>query len=813
MRLSALAFVLAGPLCAQAPYFARDIEPIFRSRCYGCHGPQQQMNGLRFDSKDAALAGGYSGPVIVPGRSAESKLIQRVSSDKPGFRMPPVGAPLTADQIAALRTWIDGGAKWAVAAKPSASEGKPVHWSFQPVTHPAPPEVRRREWVRNPVDAFVLARLEREKIEPSPEAGRETLLRRLSLDLTGLPPDPHEVAEFVSDERPDWYERAVDRLLASPHFGERWGRYWLDLAHYADSDGYERDPVRPWAWRYRQWVIDALNADMPFDRFTIQQLAGDLLPNADVDQRIATGFLRNTLTNREAGVDRTEARFEQLVNRTNTVGTTWLGLTVGCSQCHNHKFDPITQKDYYSLLAFFENAEEQNIDAPLPGERGAWLAARPEYERKRSEIVNRYCLRDRERQWESRLRDAFVHAGKDVEWDYQLTEFRAGFDGADKMLKNGPEKRSKRDQDRLTDYFVRNIGPEFDRDKEAKGELKQARDKIEVLEAGLPPYTQAPVMAFDSSAPETHIHVGGDPKNLGIAVRADTPAFLPPLGNAEASRLDLARWLVARENPLTARVVVNRIWQEMFGTGLVRTSEDFGTQGEKPTDPELLDWLASDFADNGWSLKSAIRRIATSAAYRQASHARKELEQIDPENRLLARQNRVRLPAELVRDSALAASGLLNPAIGGPSVRPPQPAGIAELGYANSIKWRESKGMDRYRRGMYIHYQRTTPYPLLANFDAPDSNTACTRRRRSDSPLQALNLMNDPVFYEAAGALADRIQNEAPADPIEYGFLLCLGRKPSDSERQRLARLAGDGGQLVAAARVLMNLDEFITRE
>jgi hypothetical protein len=813
MRLSALAFVLAGPLCAQAPDFAHDIEPIFRSRCYACHGPQQQMNGLRFDSKDATLAGGYSGPVIVPGRSAESKLIQRVSSDKPGFRMPPVGAPLTADQIAALRAWIDGGAKWTAAAKPAASEGKPVHWSFQPVTHPALPEVRRREWVRNPVDAFVLARLEREKIEPSPEAGRETLLRRLSLDLTGLPPDPHEVAEFVSDDRPDWYERAVDRLLASPHFGERWGRYWLDLAHYADSDGYERDPVRPWAWRYRQWVLDALNADMPFDRFTIQQLAGDLLPYADVDQRIATGFLRNTLTNREAGVDRTEARFEQLVNRTNTVGTTWLGLTVGCAQCHNHKFDPITQKDYYSLLAFFENAEEQNIDAPLPGERGAWLAARTEYERKRSEIVDRYCLRDRERQWESRLRDAFLHAGKDVEWDYQLTEFRAGFDGADKMLKNGAEKRSKRDQDRLTDYFVRNIGPEFDRDKETKAELKQARDKIEVLEAGLPPYTQAPVMALDSSAPETHIHVGGDPKNLGIPVQADSPAFLSPLGKAGASRLDLARWLVARENPLTARVVVNRIWQEMFGTGLVRTSEDFGTQGEKPTHPELLDWLASDFVDNGWSLKSAIRRIATSAAYRQSSHARKELEQIDPENRLLAHQNRVRLPAELVRDSALAASGLLNPAIGGPSVRPPQPAGIAELGYANSIKWRESKGVDRYRRGMYIHYQRTTPYPLLANFDAPDSNTACSRRRRSDTPLQALNLMNDPVFYEAAGALADRIQNEAPADPIEYGFLLCLGRKPSDSERQRLARLAGDGGQLVAAARVLMNLDEFITRE
>jgi mono/diheme cytochrome c family protein len=813
MRMLAVAILSAAPLCAQPADYARDIEPIFASRCYGCHGQQQQMNGLRLDLRDAALAGGYSGSVIVPGKSAESKLIRRVTSENPGVRMPPVGAPLTTAQIAALRSWVDGGAIWPAAAKAATREAKPGHWSFQPVTHPVPPQVRRHEWVRNPIDSFVLARLEQESIEPSPEANRATLLRRLSLDLIGLPPEPAEVAEFVSDKRPDWYERAVDRLLASPHFGERWGRYWLDLAHYADSDGYERDPVRPWAWRYRQWVIEALNADMPFDEFTVQQLAGDLLTSPRVDQRIATGFLRNTLTNREAGVDRTEARFEQLVNRTNTVGTTWLGLTVGCSQCHNHKFDPITQKDYYSLFAFFESAEEQNIDAPLPGQRGAWLAAWPEYAEKRNEILNQYCIRDRERQWESRIRDAFLHPGKDIEWDYQLTEFRAGYDGADKVLKTDPEKRSSREENRLTDYFVHSPGPEFDRDKEAAAELKKAREKLTALKDDLPPYTQAPVMAFDPSAPQTHIHIGGDPKNLGVALDPGTPAFLPPLGKAGASRLDLARWLVARDNPLTARVTVNRIWQEMFGTGLVRTSEDFGTQGEKPSHPELLDWLASDFVDNGWSLKSVIRTIATSATYRQASHARKDLDQRDPENRLLARQNRVRLPAELIRDSALAASGLLNPAIGGPSVRPPQPAGIAELGYANSIKWRESKGVDRYRRGMYIHYQRTTPYPLLANFDAPDSNTACSRRRRSDTPLQALNLLNDPVFYEAAAAFADRLQSEAPADPIKYGFLLCLGREPSASERKRLEPLIGDGGQITAMARVLMNLDEFITRE
>ena len=320
-------------------------------------------------------------------------------------------------------------------------------------------------------------------------------------------------------------------------------------------------------------------------------------------------------------------------------------------------------------------------------------------------------------------------------------------------------------------------------------------------------------MAFDPAAPKTHIHIGGDYKTFGIAVEPNTPGFLPALGKSELTRLDLAQWIVARENPLTARVTVNRLWQEMFGLGLVRTSEDFGLQGDKPSHPELLDWMASEFVDNGWSMKAMIRTIAMSATYRQSSHTRKELEQRDPENTLLARQNRVRLPAELVRDSALSASGLLNPAIGGPSVHPPQPAGVAELGYANSVKWKESAGSDRYRRGMYIHYQRTTPYPLLGNFDAPDSNTACSRRRRSNTPLQALNLMNDPVFHEAADALADRALNEAPADPIGYAFRLCLGRDPSSTERQRVARLVKDGGSLPAAARVLMNVDEFITRE
>jgi hypothetical protein len=789
------------------------------------------MNGLRFDDRNAAMQ------VIVPGKSSASKLIERISSTKKGFAMPPVGAPLNATEIAKLRTWIDAGANWP------ASAGKTVAlWSFRPIARPAVPEVKRHDWVRNPIDAFILARLTSEGVAPSPEANKTTLIRRASLDLTGLPPTPKEVEEFLRDQRPDAYERLVDRLIASPHYGEKWARYWLDLAHYADSDGYEKDRSRPWAWRYRQWVIDALNADMPFDEFTIEQLAGDLLPGATVDQRVATGFLRNTLTNREAGVDRKEARFEQIVDRTDTVSTTWLGLTVGCAQCHNHKFDPISQKDYYSFFAFFDHAEEQEIDAPLPGEVGPYMRALPEYSKKRAALLEQYHIPELEAQWESHLRNAFKSQGKDLEWDFAVTGFRALFDRADKFLTDDPAKRSARERDRMIDYFLQSIGPEFTKDKDKTEELKKARTQLADLKKTLPPYAHAPVIAFDPDVPPTHLHLGGDYAALGDEVSADVPKVLPPLTGSK-TRLELAHWLVSRQNPLTARVAVNRMWQEFFGRGLVRTSEDFGNQGEKPSHPELLDWLASEFMDRGWSMKTMHRLIVTSSAYRQASKARKDLETKDPENELVARQGRLRLPAELVRDAALEASGLLNPEIGGKSIKPPQPAGVAELGYANSVKWVESEGMDRYRRGMYIHYQRTTPYPLLASFDAPDSNTTCTRRRRSDTPLQALTLLNDPVFFEAAQGLAARILRESGgsvSQRIDYAFELCLARPPSEHERRQLAgyyerqwtALRSDskavnalmpvelenatpeeGAAWVEIARALLNLDEFITRE
>ncbi len=849
MRLYGLILLLsANPVYSQPSKidFSRDVQPIFESRCQGCHGSQQQMAGLRLDSGDAILKGSATGAVIQPGKSVASKLMQRVSSRQKGFAMPPVGEPLSPGQIATLGAWIDQGAQ-VPPASPATVAGKPksTTWAFQPVAHPVPPEVRNRAWVRNPIDRFIAARLEREGVAPSAEADRVTLIRRLSFDLIGLPPSPAEIAEFTNDNRPDAYDRLVDRLLTSPHYGEKWARYWLDLARYGDSDGYERDPARPNAWRYRQWVIEALNRDMPYDEFTIEQLAGDLLPGDDVEAKVATGFQRNTFTNREAGVDRAEDRFEQLVSRTNTVGTVWLGLTVGCAQCHNHKFDPISQREYYQMMAFWTPVEEVDIDAPLPGETGPYLRALPAYRRKRDELLNQYNIPEMAAAWEGKLRQAHLHPGIDVEWDYALTEFRAGWDGWLKILNSDAAHRSRRLQDTFIDYFViSGQTPDIDKDTAAKSKMKEVREKLEALEATLPPFAQAPTMAEMTNPPEAHIALAGDFRSPGDKVVPGTLAVLPALHiDNVPPRLALARWIVSHDNPLTARVAVNRFWQELFGRGIVRTSEDFGAQGEKPSHPELLDWLASEFMDRGWSMKAITRLIVTSATYRQSSITRKELEAKDPDNALLARQTRVRLPAELIRDAALSASGLLNPAIGGPSVFPPQPPGVSELTYGGDLKWKENVGAERYRRGLYIHFQRTSPYPELVNFDAPDSRLACTRRRRSNTPLQALNLLNDAAFFEAAQGLAARTLREVPDDfraRLSYAFELVLSRAPNAHELDDLAKYygvqkalfekddksaalaapyvpdgvsQGDMAAWVGVSRVLMNLDEFVTRE
>jgi mono/diheme cytochrome c family protein len=822
-----------GPTTAtsKAVDFTKDIEPLLAKRCSACHGAGQQMGGLRFDEIPAAIKAG----AIVPGKSEESKLVHRVASTKKGVMMPPMGERLSAAEIAALKAWIDDGAKLPTVI---SKGGRASHWAFQPVRRPATPQPKTPTWVRNPIDAFILARLDAENVQPSPEASKQTLLRRVSLDLTGLPPTPAELTDFLEDNRPDAYERVVDRLLSSPHYGERWARHWLDLARFADSDGYEKDQVRPWAWRYRNWVINAFNSDMPFDQFTVEQLAGDLLPNATVEQKVATGFHRNVLVNREAGVDRSEARFEQDVNRVNTMTTVWMGLTVGCAQCHNHKYDPISQKEFYQVMAYVNELAETDIDAPLPGEIGPYLRARPAYVAAREAILKEHKVLDYQAHWENKMRMAIKSPGTDSEWDFWVTSFSAMVDNGPKILMTEPADRTVHEQETLTDYFVRNNGPEYGKQPAVSTCLKDARDQLTRLASSYTPITQAMAVSKNPTAPKAYLAIGGDYKSKGATVEPGVPAIL---GGAKApDRLSFARWLVSKDNIMTARVTANRIWQEFFGRGLVRTSEDFGTQGERPSHPELLDWLASEFMDANWSMKALQKQIVMSATYRQSSQARPELMTKDPENTLLARQGRLRLPAELIRDSALSASGLLNTAIGGKSIRPPQPAGVAELGYGNSVKWQESEGPEQYRRGLYIHFQRTTPYPMLVNFDAPNSNVSCSRRPRSNTPLQALNLLNDPVFLESAQGLALRVLREAkPAfsDRLDYAFMLGLGRKPKVREKERLAQyfdqqsniLRADNSGLfpkglpgiepveasawVGVSRVLFNLDEFITRE
>jgi hypothetical protein len=833
---------------AQDVDFTRDIEPVLHKKCYACHSSAQQMSGLRLDKKEEALKGGYSGVAIVPGNSSGSPLIQRVTSDKDSFRMPPAGPRLQAGEIELLKSWIDGGAEWPVRAanptKPAESSRKNL-WSLKPITRPAAPGVQDQSWVRNPVDAFVLARLEKERISPSPEASKNVLLRRVTLDLIGMPPTAEELEAFLADTRPDAYERVVDRLLESPHYGERWARLWLDLARYADSDGYEKDLPRPHAWRWREWVIDALNRDMPFDQFTIEQIAGDLLPGATTEQRVATGFHRNTLKNREGGVKLEQTFFEETVDRVNTVGTVWLGLTVGCAQCHDHKYDPISQKDYYQLYAFFDNVEEDYIDAPMPGELGPYLQKRNEYLQKRQELLEQYSIPKLMPEWEDKVRLAAKNPGKWTDWDITYDVLFQMTDGGHKFIWMEPEERTFKQQEMLTDYLLEWY--HFVVPKERYKELKfeELQGKLRDLKRSYPQLSQAATV-FESPKPHpTFLRVRGDYARNGIEVQPGGLGALPAIkGTDHLTRLDLARWIMSRENPLTARVAVNRMWQEFFGRGIVRTSADFGVQGEAPSHPELLDWLASEFMDGGWKTKRIHKLIVMSAAYRQASGTRPELKDRDPDNALLARQNRLRLHAEFIRDSALRASGLLYDRVGGKSVFPPQPKGVAELTYAwDAERWTESTGPDRYRRGLYIFFQRTAPYPLLINFDAPDSNVSASWRRRSNTPLQALNLLNDPVFVEAAQALAIRVLQESPSswnDRLDHAFQLVLSRRPTERERQlmtdsfqrhkamldsnpeavqklTLIELPGadslELGAWVGVVRSLLNLDEFMTRE
>ncbi len=782
--------------------FARDVQPLLQKRCVTCHGPDQQMASLRFDDRDAAS------PVIRPGNAAASRLIQMVTEGRNGKVMPPAGPRLTAAEVDILRQWIDQGAQWPQSETARRPAARSAHWAFQPI---------RRVASSSTIDAFILACLQKEGVAPSPEADRRTLIRRLSFDLIGLPPTPDEISAYLADSSPAGYERVVDRLLASPHYGEKWARHWLDLARYADSDGYEQDSIRPHAWRYRDWVIHALNRNMPFDQFTIEQIAGDLIPNATDEQLAATGFHRNTLTSREGGIDVEQLRDEQVMDRANTLGAVWLGLTVECARCHDHKFDPISQKEYYQLFAFFNGAAEVNVDSPVPAEIDAYLRRRPAYETKLATLLAKHRVAELQPKWEAELKDAAAHPEARLEWTQNLDYVRVYLDHGPEILMLPPAERTWKQSHGLTRVFLKSPGPLGSRPEAQSAKLGEGFKEFEELDAEYPGLSELPVIRETANPPKTYIHLRGDFRSPGVEVQPGTPAVLPPMpAGATPNRMALARWLVSPQNPLTARVAVDRIWQELFGAGLVATSSDFGTRGDPPSHPELLDFLASEFQD-GWNVKRLQKLIVMSAAYRQSSKSRPDLEPRDPSNILLARQSRLRLPAETIRDASLAVSGLLNPEVGGRSIRPPMPKGM--LGVAYRANWKESQGPDRYRRGLYIFLQRSIPYPLLINFDAPSSLVTCTRRERSTTPLQALTLLNDPVFFEAAQALAARVSSQ-PGDlprQIDYAFELSLGRPPQPDERRQLMHYYDSAKPAATAwtglASVLLNLDEFITRE
>ncbi|MBD3673061.1 MAG: DUF1553 domain-containing protein [Planctomycetaceae bacterium] len=985
-----------------APDFTRDILPIFDARCTYCHGEDEQKGGLSLHELGHLKRGGDRAVPVVPGKSEESLLYKALVEDGDLPRMPLEDDPLSAEEIDLIKRWIDAGAPGWKETPVAERIVKTDHWSFQPIVRPVPPRLDDPSLVENPIDRFIQHKLAQEGLSPAPAADRRTLIRRLSLDLLGLLPEPAEVEHFVNDTRPDAYERLVDRLLDSPHFGERWGRHWLDAARYADSNGYTIDGARS-IWPYRDWVIEAFNRDLPFDRFIIEQLAGDLLPEPSREQLVATGFHRNTLINEEGGTDKEQFRVEAVVDRVSTTGTVLLGLTVGCAQCHTHKYDPITQREFYELFAVFNQCDEPYLDLPTDEQstKKQELSAKvadakqalkdytsaPEQDAKVTESRKEIeaWLASSERFWkETELSKVSAQGSTQFEdlgdrsWlvlepenhETYILEFEAdvsilsglrlealtheripnkgpGYtphgnftlnnvrlekaDGTEIPLvravadhsQGGGEALNAIDDDPKSFWAIN--GDKAHTPKEIQFELgedvtvTQGTKLRLILEQayGSAPYVIGRFRVSQTSAPRdylqialldrrqweqdsefnpkkhaevwqklqeldperkrleqavksaeaelknlnarvartmilrqrtelrtTHVHIRGDFLRKGIEVQPNVPAVLHdlPEGVDAPNRLEFARWLMSPENPLTARVTVNRFWQRLFGLGIVETENDFGIQGSLPSHPELLDWLAVEFIEQDWSVKAILKTIVMSHTYRQSSNLRPELQQQDPRNRLLARQSRVRLEAEIIRDVALDAAGLLSSKMGGPGVYPPQPEGIYVLTQVKK-RWDTDTDEDRYRRGIYTYLWRSSPYPFLPTFDAPSPTMACTRRARSNTPLQALTLANDAAFVEMAKGLAQRILAEGPdyqEGRIRYAWEVCFSREPTEDELNRLSQFVSrqkeqlnnseaatalanaidveeidqtDKAAWLLTARVLMNLDEFITRE
>jgi hypothetical protein len=727
--------------------FNRQIKPILSNTCFRCHGPDADerkggSDGLRLDTVEGATQdlGGYA--AIVPGKPDKSAVIERINSTDPDAVMPPpsLGKKLTPQEIALITEWIRQGARYS------------QHWSYVKPVRPELPAVKNRGWPRNPIDHFILARLEREGLMPSPEADRYALIRRVSLDLTGLPPTVAEVDTYVRDTDPAAYENLVDNLLAKPTYGEHWAHMWLDLSRYADSAGYADDKART-IWLFRDYVIRSLNTNKPFDQFTIEQIAGDLLANPTEEQLIATAFHRNTLTNNEGGTNDEEFRNVAVVDRVNTTMAVWMGTTIACAQCHNHKYDPISQEEFFRFFAFFNNTE----DADRPDESPLLSIYTPEQERNRAA-------------WQAEL------AKLEPALKTPLVKF--AFDKA------GDAKPARLD---LTWRVLRPTDGKSRVNLAAKvGELKRQL-------ANTKPLT-VPIMRdlARGKGRKTQIQHRGNFLDLGKEVVAGTPAVFPPLPAGPVNRMTLARWLVDNNNPLTARVIANRYWEQIFGVGIVSSSEEFGSQGDLPFHPELLDWLATELVRGQWDMKQFVKLLVTSAAYRQSSRVTPELQHRDPENRLLARGPRFRLSAEMVRDQALAVGGLLSAKMFGPPVKPPQPSSGLNAAFGAGIDWQTSDGEDKYRRALYTTWRRSNPYPSMTTFDAPNREVCTVRRGRTNTPLQALVTLNDPVYIEAAQALSRRIIAEGgsnPTDRANYAFRACLSRPPHDEELARLVAL------------------------